>query len=214
MRFANSRSSEGEIMKSKLWLLILVVLCVASSFRIGAQSFLHHSLQATLLVADPDKTADLIAQWSESSGGDYLLKSSDRVIIRFPSVEMPSLRKLLERSAEEIIQISPQAVDLRESVLGLESGIRSREEILEKNLSFIDKADIEGTLAIETEIVQLLKEIESLKGQLRKLSVDRVFSRGDIALSFMQQSLPEDIPSSFGWINTVDFYRFTSGGYR
>ncbi len=75
--------------------------------------------------------------------------------------------------------------------------------------------DVDGTLAIEQEVVQILAEIEGLKGRLRKLNVDRVFSRGEIYLSFMEETIPEDIPSSFGWINTVDFYRFMRRGvYR
>ena len=114
--------------------------------------------------------------------------------------------------ADEMVELSPSAVDLREEVLGLQSGIRSRQEILERNLSFIDEADVDGTLAIESEIVQLLAEIEELKGRLRKLNVDRVYSRAEVSMRFMQQSIPEDIPSSFGWINTVDFYGFMREG--
>ena len=62
--------------------------------------------------------------------------------------------------------------------------------------------------AIEQEILRLVTEIEGLKGRLRKLETDRRFARGEIFLSFQEQTLPEDIPSSFDWINSVDFYRF------
>ncbi len=196
-------------------LLLLTTVLVALPSALFSENFLHHTLNATILVADPEATAEVIAAWAEEKRGYYLLKSTETVVIRFPYQEMGELRAFLEKIADEVIEISPQAVDLREGILGLQSGIKSREEILQRNLSFVDEADVDGTLAIEQEVVQILAEIESLKGKLRKLNVDRVFSRGEIYLSFMEETIPEDIPSSFGWINTVDFYRFMRRGvYR
>ena len=196
-------------------LLLLTTVLVALPSVLFSENFLHHTLHATILVADPEATAEVIAAWAEEKRGYYLLKSTETVVIRFPYQEMGELRAFLEKIADEVIEISPQAVDLREGILGLQSGIKSREEILQRNLSFVDEADVDGTLAIEQEVVQILAEIESLKGTLRKLNVDRVFSRGEIYLSFMEETIPEDIPSSFGWINTVDFYRFMRRGvYR
>lgn len=189
--------------------ILLMFPCLICS----ADNFLHHSIQATILVADADQAADLIARWADDSGGYILFKSSDAVVIRFPFTEIGKLRAFLENLSELVIEISPQAVDLREEIPGIQSGIRSREEILQKNLSFIDRADIAGTLAIEKEIILLIEEIEGLKGRLNKLNVDRKFARAEIYLKFMEQSLPEDIPSSFDWINTVDFYSFMREGF-
>ena len=172
---------------------------------------LFHRLQASIMVAEPERTADRIVSWAEESGGYFLVRASDRVTIRFPFTENGRLRVFLEEEAEEILYISPEAVDLQESLLGLKSAVRSREEILQRNLSYLDQADVKGTLAIEKEITGLLKQIESLKGRLQKLDVDRRFSWADITLNTLEQSLPEDIPSSFGWINEVDFYDFVQG---
>ena len=189
---------------------LIAVLALSGA---GADNYLHHHINATRLVADPDKTADRIAAWAEDTGGYFLLKAGDRVVIRFPADKLPDLRLFLASVADEVIEIAPQAIDLREQLLRLESGVLSREEFLKQNLSYIDKTDVEGTLAIETEIVQILREIEERKGQLRRLGVDRRLSKADIKLSFMEQSLPEDIPSSFPWINKVDFYRFLRRGF-
>jgi hypothetical protein len=196
-------------------LLLVSLAFIALSSPLSAENFLHHTLNATILVADPEATAERVASWAEKAGGYYLLKSTDTVVIRFPYQEMGNLRAYLEEIADEVIEISPSAVDLRESILGLRSGIKSREEILQRNLSYVDDADVDGTLAIEQEVVQILAEIEGLKGRLRKLDVDRVFSRAEVYLSFMEETIPEEIPSSFSWINTVDFYRFMGRGmYR
>ena len=200
--------------KSGLLIVAGLLFSMIAVFPLWSENYLHHRIRATILVADPDKAADEIAAWAEAAGGYYLLKSSDEVLIRFPYQAMGELRKTLEKIAEDVIEISPEAFDLREDILGLESGIRSREEILKKNTSYISEADVEGTLAIEQEIIKLLSEVESLKGKLRKLNVDRLYSIGRVSLKFMEQSIPEDIPSSFAWINTVDFYRFMQGGYQ
>lgn len=199
----------------KLLLFILLLNIVPGSILLAeeADNFLYHHLRATLLVADPAESGDLISRWAESKGGYFLLKSENQVVFRFPFNEIKGLRELFTDISERIIEIAPGAVDLREQILGLQSGIRSRESILKKNLSFIDRADVAGTLAIEREVHALLQEIESLKGTLRKLNTDRRLARGEIYLSFREQSLPQDIPSSFAWINTVDFYKLMQEGF-
>ncbi len=190
---------------------IMLLLAVFAELP-AEDNYLYHQIQATVLVADAEKTGERISRWAEQSGGYVLRTSTDRLIFRFPYTEIASLRSFLEEVAEYLVDLSPQAVDLRESILGLQSGIRSREEILEKNLSYIDRTDTEGTLAIEREVLQLLGEIEQFKGKLRKLNTDRRFARAEVFLRFMEQSLPSDIPSSFAWINTVDFYSFMQEG--
>jgi hypothetical protein len=173
-----------------------------------ADEFLHQRLYATILVADPEETAARLAAWAEANDGYFLLTSTDLVVVRIPNRGVSDLRLRVEEEAEEIVDIAPEALDLREAYLGVQSAIRSREEILRRNLEYIDRADVAGTLAIEKEITALLREIEGLKGRLLRLDNDRRFAYAEVSLSFKEQTLPEDIPSSFEWINTVDFYRF------
>ena len=187
-------------------LVVLSFICLLSVQSMAEENYLHHGVQATILVADVDRAIDGLAQWAEEAGGYLLYKSSDRVIFRFPYTEVGRLRNFLENIADTVVELSLEAQDLRESILGIQSGIRSREEILEQNLRYIDQTDVDGTLAIEKEVMQLLTEIEQLKGKLRKLTVDRAYALAQMNLRILGQSLPTDIPSSFGWINTIDFY--------
>jgi hypothetical protein len=189
------------------------VICLLTVQAAAQENYLYHRVQATVLVADVDRAVDGLARWADDAGGYLLYKSSDRVIFRFPFTEVGRLRDFLENNAETVVDLSMEAQDLRESILGIESGIRSREEILEQNLRYIDQTDVEGTLAIEKEVMQLLTEIEQLKGKLRKLSVDRTYALAQVNLQILGQSLPTEIPSSFGWINTIDFYSFMKEGY-
>ncbi len=188
-------------------MVVLIILSLPVSLP-GAENYLSHSINAVILVSDAELTANSLTTWIEKAGGYYIFKSRDHVALRIPYQEIGDLRLYLENIAEEVVKIELQAQDLRESILQTRSGLRSREEILTQNLQYIDKTDVKGTLAIEQEILRLVNEIEGLKGRLRKLETDKMFARGEIFLSFQEQTLPEDIPSSFDWINSVDFYRF------
>lgn len=177
------------------------------------EGWLAHRVRATVLVADPDKAAEAVTRWAEEAGGFFLLRSGEGAVIRFPNAAVGALRGLLEGLAEEVVDFSPEARDLREDLLGLQSGIRSREEILQRNLSYLDGADVEGTLAIEQEVLGLLREIEALKGRLNRLEADRRLALAEVSFRFLEQSVPTDLPSSFGWINTVDYASFQMGGF-
>ena len=76
----------------------------------------------------------------------------------------------------------------------------------------LDQADVKGTLAIEKEVLTLIEEIEELTATLQTLNLNRTFSRAEISLRYLEQTLPENIPSSFDWINGVDFYSFIRRG--
>lgn len=177
------------------------------------ENYLYQNIEATVLVVDPDKAADSLELWVEQTGGYTLLKSSDRVILRLPFERIPQLRATLRELSEDILEISPQSQDLREQILEAQAKINSREEVLKQSLALLDQADVQGTLAIEKEILTLIDEIEQLKGTLQKLNIDRTFSRAEISLRYLEQTLPENIPSSFDWINSVDFYSFIDQGF-
>ena len=193
-----------------LYILIIIVFFTPLLLS-GSDNYLFQRIGAVILVVDPEHAADVLTRWIEDEGGYYLHRSEERVTLRIPYQEIGSLRVYMESIAEEVIKVELEAQDLREDILRLRSGLEAREEILKKNLSYIDKTDVKGTLAIEREIRLLVEEIESHKGRLRKLETDRQFALGEIKLSFKEQTLPEDIPSSFEWINTIDFYRFMKG---
>lgn len=212
--------------KTALRNAFLLVLCMAaivtgSHDRLYAQEtgttqqeFLHHSVDAALLVGDAEKAAGEIVQWVETRGGYFVVKATDMVAVRIPAPAIGKLRPFLESISGRIVRYNPVATDLRRELLTVRAGIESREEILQKNLEYIDNTDVGGTLAIEQEITELQQEIEQLKGRERRLVTDRRFARAEIALAFQEQTLPDTIPSSFEWVNTVGFFTFMRGGKK
>jgi hypothetical protein len=195
-------------------LLVLLALALLLPTGLGAEeNTLHHSVQVQILVADPEQAGDRIEAWTETQGGYLLEKSSERVVLRLPQARLPQLRAFLESLSEDLLTYAPQAEDLRQQLSEARSGLRSREDILKRNLALLDQADAAGTLAIERELLSLIEEVERLKARLAALSLDQKYARAEIALSFRESPLPKDIPSSFGWINQVSFYALVEEGF-
>jgi hypothetical protein len=195
-------------------LLVLLALALLLPTGLGAEeNTLHHSVQVQILVADPEQAGDRIEGWTETQGGYLLEKSSERVVLRLPQARLPQLRAFLESLSEDLLTYAPQAEDLRQQLSEARSGLRSREDILKRNLALLDQADAAGTLAIERELLSLIEEVERLKARLAALSLDQKYARAEIALSFRESPLPKDIPSSFGWINQVSFYALVEEGF-
>ena len=205
----------GRLMEARLkTALCLLALLSASGLAGAEENYLHQSVGVTMLVADPAVAADRLEAWAESEGGYTLYKSDERVSLRLPHPRLGGLRGFLERLSEDILEYSPQAVDLREQLARAQSSLASRRDILARNLALLDQADTAGTLAIEQELLDLIQEVENLQAAVQKLTVDRTFARVEIGLRFEQSALPEDIPSSFAWINEVSFRPFIQRGVR
>ena len=185
-------------------------LLLASAGR-AEENYLHQGVRATMLVADAPAAADRLEAWCDAQGGYVLYKSDERVSFRLPHAALPRLRGFLEELSEDVLDFAPQAVDLREQLARTRSSLASRREILGRNLALLDKADTAGTLAIEQEMLGLVKEVEDLEAALARLGVDQAYARVDVDLRFEQATLPKDIPSSFPWINQVGFYPFVEG---
>ncbi len=191
---------------------LLGLLALSAPRAAGAEeSYLHQSVAVTMLVADADQAADRLEAWVESRDGYVLYKSRERVSLRLPHGALPLLRKALEELSEDIVEFSPQAVDLREELARTQSSLASRKEILGRNLAMLDQANVTGTLAIEREMLSLIQEVESLQAAQARLNVDRAYALVEVNLRYLQATLPEDIPSSVPWINQVGFYPFIEG---
>jgi hypothetical protein len=193
--------------------VLIAILAACFIHPAAGENYLYQVIQATVLVADPDRTGDALESWVEQRGGYALLKSSDRVVLRLPFEEIPRLRDELEELSDYILELSPQSQDLREAILETQAKINSRREVLRQTLDLLDQADVKGTLAIEKEVFALIEEIEQLTATLQTLTVNRTFSRAEISLRYLEQTVPENIPSSFDWINAVDFYSFIERGF-
>jgi hypothetical protein len=194
-------------------LFLTVLFFLAAPGLVSAENYLYHTISASVLVTDAESSSEEIAGWAEKNGGYYVLKSSSYCIVRFPHDLVLEFKEFLEGNADELYSYIPAASDVRNEILFLRSSIESREEILEENLRYLDKTDVSGTLAVEKEVMEILGELEEMKGRLKVLNQNRRFAYAEIGLQFQSQSLPEDVPSSFPWLNTMDLYSLIQRGF-
>lgn len=198
-------------MRIKILLLALILILILPCYSL--ENFRRITIVASLIVFDPEATQEKIVTWLENNKGYFLIRSDTLLTARVPVEKVREFTRILEDLGVDVEKISETSEDIREQLVNLTSGIKSREEILAKNLKLFNRADVEDTLGIEQELVLLLKEIEGLKGSLNKLDVDRKYAYVEIFFTFKKSALPEKIPSSFDWINSLDLYRFKQGGF-
>ncbi len=176
--------------------------------------YLQVQVRAQVVVADAEAAARDLASWAEQAGGHFLLWSRDRVVLRVPAARVEEMRARLVERAEAVLSYTPSASDLREEMARVEAGITSREESLRLVLAYLDEADVTATLALEREIASLVQGLEQLKGTRARLAYDAAYARAEIQLRAQEQTIPQRRPSSFGWINSVDLYRFVGGSHE
>jgi hypothetical protein len=164
------------------------------------------------MVFDRFKASDRLADWAEENGGYFTWKSDEQVTIRVPDEKVVPFRSFLESFSDQIIQYDLSALDLREDLMFSRSALAAREEILAKNISYLASSDVEGTLELEQEIRRLMTEIDGYRGLIRRMEHDRKMAMIEVSLSFRQQTIPDYLPSSFTWVNSVDFYDFMNSG--
>ena len=188
-------------------LLILVVLTLILPAAYGESGSKRQTLDAVILVGDRFEVADKLEAWVEGHGGYVVSRLEERLILRVPSEALDEFVDVLETVGEDIVQIQQQTEDISQSLLEAEAGIKSKNELFEKALTLIDQTDLATTLEMESEVLSILQDIERLRGQYRKLVGEVSMARVQVDFTLQEQKLPENLPSSFPWINIVDFYR-------
>ena len=185
---------------------VVVVLASALPAVYSDTGSKRQTLDAVVLVDDRFEAADQLEAWVEENEGYLVSRLEDRLILRVPSASLDEFVDFLETAAEEIIQIQQQTEDISQSLLEAEAGIRSKSELFEKALALIDQTDLATTLEMESEILSILTDLEGLRGQYRKLLGEVELARVQVDFTLQEEKLPENLPSSFAWINLVDFY--------
>ena len=179
---------------------LALVMVLGAAPRAAAEDERYLALQASaqLLVTDREAAASALIAWTEEQGGYFVERSLDRLVVRVPA-----------------IAFNPSAEDLREELAATQAAIASREENLERVLTFLDESeDIAGTLALEREISSLMQELESLRGRERAIRTRIAYARAEIALSAQAAGIPDTLPSSFDWLNELDLYDFLGEAAR
>ena len=192
-------------------LLCLFVAIFAFPSGLVAQENLSHTIWAEILVDDGEDAGQDLVQWVEDAGGYYTLRSLEMVRLRVPSNLVPDLRSELAAYARDLLSYNPSSSDRREERVNLEATITSREEALARLLEFVGEADAAGLVTFEREINETLSALETAKGRLRELENSVAYALVEVYFTTVGRSIPQNLPSSFAWLNTVGLERFLGG---
>ena len=199
-------------MKPRIVMLVAALLCILGEVVVAEVSTpratLAISVTFQLIASDSEMTSRSIAEWADAVGGYFTFRSEQQVLIRIPPGRVPELRKYIEELGDTVVSYNPSALDYREEMARNDAAINSRTEALDRILLYLDEADVTATLSFERELRSLLQEIEYYTGQSRRIRNEVAFASATINLSSRQRTIPEQRPSTFEWINTVDLYRF------
>ena len=188
--------------------LFSLTLLLGITATLPAEEYLSYRLRMYVLAHDRDSLSTTVAQWADDHGGYFVERSSESVVLRIPRERLPLLRTTIEESGALVLRFEPSAVDVRDDLSAARAAIQSRQEALDRILVLMATADVGATLDFEQELRSLNSEIEYYRGRERQLVNDTRYAWVRVALTTESSSIPDLLPSSFGWINTVDLYRF------
>lgn len=189
-------------------LLALALVIVSAAAAAGADETLALRLSMQVIAADPEMSSRQFTNWAEDAGGYFTFRSLERVILRVPPDRIGEIREISEASGNTIVSYNPSATDYREELARNDAAIRSRNEALDRILAYLDESNVTATLSFERELRSLLQEVEYYSGRNRRIRNEIDFAVVEVYLSSRQRTIPEQRPSTFAWVNTVDLYSF------
>lgn len=188
--------------------LLAALLVFTVGVSAGAEETLAVSVTLQVIASDPEATGLALSGWADASGGYFTSRSEQEVVLRLPPALVPELRSRIAEMGDTIVSYNPGAIDYREELSRINAAIKSRSEALDRILAYMEEANVRATLSFERELRSLLDEIEHYTGQKRRITNDVTYASATVLLSSRKRTIPEQRPSSFSWINTVDLYGF------
>ena len=171
------------------------------------------NIYAELSVADPVKTAQSFADFSESVGGYYIKKSDYGISLRLPAGMVGKAEDILKENGT-LIKYNINTIDIENEYLVAQKQLDSRKNLLVDYHRLIASASFSSTLSLEKELMTVVTEMENLKGRINKMDNEYKFIKLDIKFFSEENKRPPVARwSSFDWINRINFYNFTGGYY-
>jgi len=159
----------------------------------------------TLKVAQRADAMQAIIDETKRLGGWFAsLTDDESVSLRVPAASIATLQTFIEQEGL-IAERDYATVDVRRELAELDARIGSRRELLAQYMALLATANVDAVLQLESEITQVIAEVEQLEGQ-RRWTRDQVdVARVDVSFRFRDRRRDEGArPSPFGWINTLD----------
>jgi hypothetical protein len=167
------------------------------------------ALRATMVVkvANPNKAQDDLKQKATKLGGFPTMIRESLVVFKVPPEKLQEAMEAFA-SCGLVIKKTIEREDLTHQIAQLKGTLQSKTEIFEKLRSFFDDSDLTSTLEIERSMMELVQEIEDLKGQLRVAHERSMMSVVDVSFLFRERERVVYTSSPFEWLNSANLRDF------
>ena len=199
----NIRTMKRWLRRAHLGLWVFAAFAAAAlPARAGGTSAVE--VRLVVKVADRNKAADTLVREAEKHSGYFIRKAEDGVTLSVPAGQVEDLMAGAE-ALGQVIDRRLQREDLGENLLNKQAVLKAKSEVQRQYLVILDQADTDGALAVEKELIKLVAEIETLKGQIRHLRHRAAFARMEVRFDYRDRATPvPDGSSSFAWLNTMN----------
>jgi len=188
-------------------------LLISASVVSAPQDALAYTATVTVSVDEPRQTADALVKLTNKIGGYFARRNQNSLVLKVPRSSMPKVISAAIK-AGTVLSRNEQARDLSKELLQKRTLLKSRESMLEKYFAVLHNADYQAVLQVEREITNLVQEIETYKGRLKRLEHELYYAQITVSFKFKERRAPRrDGTSSFAWLNTVNLAD-TLGAYQ
>jgi len=125
-----------------------------------------------LKVTDQSRAEKSITAWAEKNSGYMQSLRQDAVTIRFSSSVGPAALSGMLRDSGLVVEEAIKRLDQSERLNSIKASLAIKNKHLERLQALFAQSDLEQTVAIEKELQKVIQEIESLKGEERRLKED------------------------------------------
>ena len=169
-----------------------------------AEEALYITSNVTLKVQKKEQVADSLVQRAEELNGYYASRTDYGLQLKIPVAESEAFLEFVTEQGL-VASRSFNSRSLSQEIADLSARLKSREDLLQKYFSILEEAESEHVIAVENEVIRLISEIESLKGQLHKQKHLAKYADIYIEFRFRDRRAPAaDGSSSFSWINSLN----------
>ena len=187
-------------------LLFWAAACCCAILTASAFALPDTAVESTLVlkVADKDLAAQTLIKKAAQDGGYFISQTDDGVRLKIPATKSESYISFVE-SQGIVIGRKYEAVFVGDELAKKEASLKAREKIHGQYLEVLQNAGADAVFLVEKEIVGLIREIETLKGEINFLKYRLQFADIVVEFQFRDRSAPAvDGNSSFPWLNSMN----------
>lgn len=164
------------------------------------------AIRSTLVIKvdDRDLAARNLVDRATRDGGYFVSQTDEGVRLRIPTGKAEAFIAFAE-SRGILVGREYEAIFLGEELARMKASLKAREKIHGQYLEVLGSAGTDGVFLVEKEIINLIGQIESLKGEINYLQYRLQFAEIAVEFQFRDRTAPvADGRSSFPWLNSMN----------